>query len=230
MHLEDWCDEMVTRFALQAMIGAVGPEVVQAWYEQLPEEECAEGDSKEQQQQTGEEDKMAVESVVDMAMEGVEEGEPHTTAAATGTPPRGCSFRTACREFFADELTRLSFPVVAPAEREAYAKKAVQLLSQLCLVDISMLTAFTQLYSAWSVGSSNQGSADNTTTGTVNSEGIEASAEDMAAEVTTAGVEEEKEEKDATEEANVIVPATGTYNSLFQYCLYLENNYYSDLY
>jgi hypothetical protein len=45
----------------------------------------------------------------------------------------------------------LYLPVVGETERESYAKRAVQLLSQLCLVDLPLLAGFVDLHSVWAM-------------------------------------------------------------------------------
>lgn len=142
MHIEDWCDDIVTSFALQAMIGAVGSGNVAAWCEAHPALESPISDGEQPVvDQEGEEDAMEVETQV--------LGEDREGAAQTNQAQDTRSLVYAFTQLQSGDGLQAALPVVGEAERESYAKRAVQLLSQLCLVDLPMLGGFVDLYSVW---------------------------------------------------------------------------------
>jgi len=151
VHIEDWCDDIVTSFALQAMIGAAGHENVAAWCDAHPAVEAPGFDGEQPVvDQEGDEDAMEVEIEV--------LGEDGGGAALTAQLHGARSLVTAFAQYRSGDGLQVELPAVAEAEREGYAKRAVQLLSQLCLVDLPMLSGFVDLYSVWA---STVGSAGN---------------------------------------------------------------------
>lgn len=173
VHIEDWCDEIVLRFAVQALINAVGPEAVRAW---LAEQSSRSGVTvSETAEAEAEEEVMEVNA-----------------AEAQDAELYAVSLAPAAEEYFSDEAARAQFPTVGVAEREGYSKRAVQLLSQLCVVHPPLLAAIPQVYSAWVASGGASGAGQETV---VKEEGGASAAEtgDEAGEV-GAGVENDQRE------------------------------------
>ena len=162
VHIEDWCDEIVTSFALQAMIGAVGTENVRVWCESQPQPDLAvpEGEVVEDTEHSTEEmtppseeaDAMEVDvEGVDSEAVAVEEGD---LMHAPQLDTRSLTVAFAQLQSGDPLQAATSLAEVPESDRESYAKRAVQLLSQLCLVDLPMLAGFVDLHSVWANTSS----------------------------------------------------------------------------
>lgn len=211
VHIVDWCDEIVATFALQAMVGAVGAENVQAWYdaERAVREACSEagdGDVGEPQHTFENKHDPDCMEVADHDGEDMHEG-----AAVCATSSSAVNFRSlfhAYSLYNSPEWMDFVFPDVAAAGREAYTKRAVQLLSQLCLVDLPMLGSFSDLYSAWALTSvaveSAAGPSGDQASEDAAMDAVAASAE--ADPQASAGSIEEKT-ADADSSANIVAPA-----------------------
>jgi hypothetical protein len=192
--VEDWCDEIVMRFAVQAMINAVGAEAVKAWM-------AAHQESAHLPAQFAEDDMDVAEGGVDGEASALQHGLSSLAAAA--------------EEYFADETVQALFPVVGTAEREAYSKRAIQLLSQLSVVHPPLLAAIPQLYSAWasSSGVSSEATIAETEERGESSEDQLQAEQDASAEMDEAGVSavgDVQEGEEATE-GQVVAPAPGKF-------------------
>jgi hypothetical protein len=192
--VEDWCDEIVMRFAVQAMINAVGAEAVKAWM-------AAHQESAHLPAQFAEDDMDVAEGGVDGEASALQHGLSSLAAAA--------------EEYFADETVQALFPVVGTAEREAYSKRAIQLLSQLSVVHPPLLAAIPQLYSAWasSSGVSSEATIAETEERGESSEDQLQAEQDAGAEMDEAGVSavgDVQEGEEATE-GQVVAPAPGKF-------------------
>lgn len=215
--MDDWCDEIVIRFAVQALIGAVGVDVLSSWVptvlsgatagDEEGEPHHHESGDGEDAMQTGEEDD------AEMMLGNEENGEGEQSSARD----RPFSLVAAFRQYQDDESIRALFPPVGAADRESYTKRAVQLLSQLCLVELSVLGAFSQLYAAWKYGIDSGGggvvaedsaAAAQVADGAAGAEdGMEAPAEDVAAPSDDATGE--AADKTESGEGNIVAPTAG---------------------
>ena len=205
VHIEDWCDEIVAVFALQAMVAAVGVENMQMWFDAesaaLMERGEEDGGSA-QELNAGEEDADAME------IAGGCEDQSTPAVLPASAPSR--SLYHAYTLYNTPEWMHFAFPEVAVAGREAYTKRAVQLLSQLCLVDVPLLGAFGDLYSAWAATTAAPAPSsvsDESSTAAVET-AVEAA--DTGAEAVpepSAGSSEEKTTDAADSSATVVAPA-----------------------
>jgi hypothetical protein len=215
--VDDWCDEIVIRFAVQALIGAVGVDVLSSWVPTVPSGVPAGDEGGEpQHHETGEEEdavQMGEEGDAEMVLSDEEDGEGEQITAGD----RPFSLVASFRQYQEDESIRALFPSVGAADRESYTKRAVQLLSQLCLVELSVLGAFSQLYAAWKYGIDCGGggvvaediaSAALVADGAAGAEdGMEAPAEDVAAPSDDAIGE--AADKTESGEGNIVAPTAG---------------------
>ena len=172
LHLEDWCDDIIMTFALQAIVPAVGEQAVA----QLFETKHKHMSKHQQQNYNADMDEEYNEEGFDEGNEGgdvttggdgegadVMEVDGVTSAAPGGESKEqvqgqeqeelkqeDCtSFCTVFGQYDHGVSFEGAFPTVSIADRESYAKRAVQLLSQLCMVDVRLLGAFVEIYSAW---------------------------------------------------------------------------------
>ena len=207
--MEDWCDGAVMTFALQAMVNAVDCEALSKWYDvklhqqhQLEEEE---GGGQEQLRS-----RTSAAVVEEMAVDEAKEGDAATTAVGsadvmevTEEAPQAMdkndvtssslTFFAAYSRYDGGETYKGAFPSIGAEsrattdsekekEREAYAKRAVQLLAHVCLVDIRLLAAFTELFAVWAMGRNSLSSS-----AIASSEVTDAVAPSAAAEVPAEG-------------------------------------------
>ncbi len=176
MHIEDWCDEIVTSFALQAMIGAVGTENVRIWCESQPQPtlvvhedgegvvhaEDTEHPIEEVAAPSEQEEADAMEVDAEEMETGVAAGEEGDLRHAPQLDTRSLTVAFAQLQSGDPLQAGAALSEVPPGEREGYAKRAVQLLSQLCLVDLPMLAGFVDLFSVWANSTSSAEEATET--------------------------------------------------------------------
>jgi hypothetical protein len=182
------------RFAVQAMINAVGAEAVKAWM-------AANQEPAHWAVQPAEGDMDVAEGGVDGEVAALQQGISSLAVAA--------------EEYFADETVQALFPVVSTAEREAYTKRAIQLLSQLSVVHPPLLAAIPQLYSAWasSSGVSSEATIAETEERGASSEDQLQAEQDAGAEMDEVGVSAVGDVQDGEEatEGQVVAPAPGKF-------------------
>lgn len=156
MHIEDWCDDIVAAFALQAMIGVLGIENVAEWCQRQPAP-VSQTDiatvGEEPPYAAADDEAMEVEDEEAQETREVREGEVGRDSVPVSAPPPNCrSLVVAFQQYqSAEGETAMHLPVVGETERESYAKRAVQLISQLCLVDLPLLAGFVDLHSVWAM-------------------------------------------------------------------------------
>lgn len=222
-------------FALQAMVAAVGTENMQVWFEAETAARAAKDGGEANSttvDPTNDADAMEVETEVDVVENSEESPAAHSSAAESPGAANSRSLYYAYSLYNAPEWLHFALPEVPAAGREAYCKRAVQLLSQLCLVDLPSLGAFAELYSAWATTSAavaseatsagdDTGAADATmepADGTLSAAG-DGNGSEAPPELTGAGSSEEKT-TDATEGApSIVAPAGGFSISIFYFFL-----------
>ena len=261
VQIEDWCDEIVMRFAVQALIAPLGIDMVRAWA-------IAQTRTKQQgrnEKKGNEEDNEEIEGM-QLCGEGEKEAEkwgPHQGGVQRS---EFASLAAAVEQYDADEKVRAVFAPLIPsttpaaasdgdeengssscsdvnntnsnssnssnvsAEKEAYTKRAIQLLSQLCLVETPLLRAFSELYSAWvsSQTAQNQLTEKDGSFTMI----VEGGGEDTAMAVADSGAAETPIAASSTltvaggdegTEANIVAPVSGE-NQLFvfHWCGFIE--------
>ena len=128
MQIQVKCDELVIKFGLHAMVAVIGAEGMAAWFEHQKTRPVAV-------------DRVGVsEGGIDDEEEEEEAFRCPTLLEAHETFDGGLSFRG---EFFPIDTLPLSL-----SDRESYAKRALQLLSQICMSNIQLLACFVDIFIA----------------------------------------------------------------------------------
>mmetsp|Transcript_685 Transcript_685/g.970 ORF Transcript_685/g.970 Transcript_685/m.970 type:complete len:745 (+) Transcript_685:1111-3345(+) len=153
LHMEDWCDAIIMKFAIQSQVCVVGIDAMMAWFEKSPSTSAQYASRGEKEEMVGGGED---EEENDRMEEGTRgESEEFSLHRSFDEYDGGMSFSgefqcvtsvDSIEDGSNGNTTNTTSSVAAQADN---AKRCLQLLLQLCPVDKRVLGCLMSMYSAW---------------------------------------------------------------------------------